>query len=291
MKRPKKTQRAGAEHGRLAIPRLGWENEHLATFLLSQISFVAHPITVADDIGSDFFCTIFERRVKNGLESLFPKNSFAIQVKSNLQKIPATNKIDYLFNLELPFFVGVVNRSHLRLSIYSGGYLPMMFSHYGRPSALTLIPLSDIASAGYYNGSPMGPCTLGLAHVCDISTDDRKETLREKARTISKLCSIVHSNISARASQEYIFKLDGDGRETKIMAGPSSFNTFRHNFYLRLAEVFYNFEWTLDRRPERFSKVEFLIYDRLYKELTAQSSELPSVLQEIYGRLLKRVSE
>jgi hypothetical protein len=55
--------------------RKGWENEHLASFLLSRIAFVANPLTVADDIGSDFFCTLFE--VFNG-DSLFPRNSLAI---------------------------------------------------------------------------------------------------------------------------------------------------------------------------------------------------------------------
>ena len=85
----------------LAIPRRGWENEHLATFMLSRISFVAHPITVADDIGSDFFCTLFEPRVEERIERLFPRNSFAVQVKSNFEKISVTNKIDYLLGLVL----------------------------------------------------------------------------------------------------------------------------------------------------------------------------------------------
>src|SRR3989442_8991321 len=76
----------------LAVPRKGWENEHLATFLLSQIAFVAHPLTVADDVGSDFFCTLFEPTAQDGTQMLFPLNSFAIQVKSNRDNVNATNK-------------------------------------------------------------------------------------------------------------------------------------------------------------------------------------------------------
>jgi hypothetical protein len=44
----------------LAIPHNGWDNEHLATFLLSRIAFVATPVKVGDDIGIDVFCTVFE---------------------------------------------------------------------------------------------------------------------------------------------------------------------------------------------------------------------------------------
>jgi len=44
----------------LSGPRIGWENERLASYLLSRFSFVAHTASIADDLGSDFFCTIFE---------------------------------------------------------------------------------------------------------------------------------------------------------------------------------------------------------------------------------------
>jgi hypothetical protein len=79
-----------------AVFRKGWENEHLATFLLSRISFVSQPITVGDDVGSDFFCTLFEARQSDSVEMLFLRNSFAIQVKSSKADVVATNKIEYL---------------------------------------------------------------------------------------------------------------------------------------------------------------------------------------------------
>ncbi len=110
--------------------RKGWENEHLASFLLSRISFVANPLTVTDDVGSDFFCTLFE---VSEADQLFPRSSFAIQIKSSKDQIDATGKIEHLRKLELPFFVGVVDQRNLRLSIYSGDYLPIFFSHYGIP--------------------------------------------------------------------------------------------------------------------------------------------------------------
>lgn len=114
--------------------RSGWENEHLASFLLSRIAFLANPITVADDIGSDFFCTLFE---VVEVDSLFPRSSFAIQIKSSRGKIDAKKQIEYFEKLELPFFVGVIDQGSLKLSIYSGEYLPILFSHFGRPQALS----------------------------------------------------------------------------------------------------------------------------------------------------------
>lgn len=62
---------------------VGWENEQLAHYLLSRFSFVAHPATVGDDIGSDFFCTVFDV-VESHPPQMVPQLTFAIQVKSNL---------------------------------------------------------------------------------------------------------------------------------------------------------------------------------------------------------------
>jgi hypothetical protein len=63
----------------LASPHKGWENEHLATFLLSRIAFVAGPVTVADDIGTDIFCTLFEVGKHKGQDVLLPRSSIESQ--------------------------------------------------------------------------------------------------------------------------------------------------------------------------------------------------------------------
>lgn len=119
--------------------RKGWENENLACFILSKFSFISQPVTIADDCGSDFFCTIFQRKKGNGCEYLIPKNSFAIQIKSNYETFDITNKIDYLESLEIPFFVGVADQKELKLSIYSGEYIPILFSYVGLPKKLEII--------------------------------------------------------------------------------------------------------------------------------------------------------
>ena len=276
----------------LAVPRKGWENEHLATFLLSQIAFVAHPLTVADDVGSDFFCTLFEPTAQDGTQMLFPLNSFAIQVKSNRDNVNATNKVGYLKRLELPFFLGVVERLDLRLLVYSGEYLPMMFSHLGTPAQLTLCPVppAEVKPGEAYDGIDGGPCTLRLPLVVELAAADSPDTLSEKRRKLTELCSRMHANISTWKLDEYIFKLDSEG-QVQIMAGPGSAQTFRHNFYLRLAEVFYNLERFYNQRTGDFSYAEFEMYERLYYDLLKSGQDIPNPLRGAFERLKNLVGK
>lgn len=271
----------------LSVTRTGWENEHLATFLLSRIAFVAHPVTVADDIGSDFFCTIFEPIDREGGAQLFPLSSFAIQVKSNRNRVPATNKIDYLISLELPFFLGVVDRAGSRLAVYSGEQLPIMFAHLGRPSKLLLCPV-DQAPDPPYTVASTSDCTLRMPLVVELSTADNQESLLSKGKVLAELCSRMHANLSAFTSKEYIFRTNRAG-DAKILAGPGSAQTFRHNFYLRLAEVFYNLQWLFEHKPEQFSRAEFDVYERLYKDLVKNGSDV-GIVSNFYERLKKCLS-
>jgi hypothetical protein len=82
--------------------RKGWENENLARFILSKFSFISHPATISDDLGVDFYCTFFvkvEKERKSPKNKpikdvfVFPKHSFAIQIKSNRRGFDITNKL------------------------------------------------------------------------------------------------------------------------------------------------------------------------------------------------------
>jgi hypothetical protein len=97
-------------------PRVGWESERLAHYLLSRFSFVAQPTSIADDVGPDFYCTIFDI-LDSTPPMVEPRTSFAIQVKSNVDKIEAHNKVQFLYNLEIPFFLGVANQANAELKI------------------------------------------------------------------------------------------------------------------------------------------------------------------------------
>lgn len=252
---------------------------------------MAHPLTIADDIGSDFLCTLFEVRDDDGTEKLFPTSSFAIQIKSNADKITATNKIDYLSTLELPYFVGTVDRSSLCLKVFSGEYIPIMFSQYKTPATLTLIPVETLGSLSYCEQTPEGCTTLRLPFVCEISASDQPDALREKAHKLRELCSLMHSNISARASREYIFRLNyGDGTTWLVLAGSSSVTTFRGNFDLRLAEVFYNLKWLHEHQPDKFNAREFAIYDALFKQMNEIGYEPHQLLRDVHARLSQLVN-
>jgi hypothetical protein len=271
--------------GQLAVPRKGWENEHLATHLLSQIAFVAHPMTVADDVGSDFFCTLFEPRGQGRNEVLFPLNSFAIQVKSSRRRVNATNKIEYLFGLELPFFLGVIDRSDSSLFVYSGEYLPFMFSHLGRPGQLTLqmVDNEKVTASNAYSGTGDGLCILRLPLVLRLAASDR-ETLSANRGKLTMLCSRMHRNISSWKLDEYIFTCDPPP-SVSIFAGCGSVQRFRLNFYLRLAEAFFNMKWLYENQPKDFSVAEFEMYDRIYTDLLNNSREIPPILEKVYKEL------
>lgn len=283
--------------GQLAAPRIGWENEHLATYLLSKISFVANPITVSDDVGSDFFCTLFESRVESKTEQLFPRNSFAIQIKSKKETVIATNKIEYLTNLELPFFLGVIDQKNLRLNIYSGEYLPLLFTQYGIPQKeLKLSPVRDIVDIKDYcrtttdKNLQLVTAFLKMPFVLEISASDTRDTVLAKSRQISTLCSRIHQNISARVSQEYIFRLSEPG-SASIMAGSGSVETFRRNFYLRLAEAFYNLEWITKSPHHNLNMDEFRVYEKCYLGLIEAKIEIPDLLRKIYNRLKGQLTD
>jgi hypothetical protein len=126
----------------LLTPRMGWQSEHLGLFILSKFAFCANPVTVSDDLGSDFFCCLFEIRRMKGQECVVPQASFAIQIKSSEGSVDVSNKIPYLADLELPFLLGIVDQKRLRLSLYSGEYLPLLFSKFGHPSRLRIKPVN-----------------------------------------------------------------------------------------------------------------------------------------------------
>ncbi|MGQ0665896.1 MAG: hypothetical protein ACT4O4_02580 [Nitrospiraceae bacterium] len=282
----------------LAAPRIGWENEHLATFLLSRISFVANPLTIADDVGSDFFCTLFESRIENNAEQLFPRNSFAIQIKSKEETILATNQIEYLTKLELPFFVGVIDRENLRLNIYSGEYVPILFTEHGIPQKeLKLSPVRnvEIEIKNYCQITKdeslhVLTAFLRMPFVIEISASDKRDTVFAKARQVSDLCSRMHQNISARVSQEYIFGLSEPG-SALIMAGPGSATTFRRNFYFRLAEAFYNLEWIMKSPQHNLRLDEFRVYEQCYVGLNEAGIEITDLLRGIYTRLKSQLTQ
>jgi hypothetical protein len=258
----------------LWIPRKGWENENLASFLLSRIAFVASPLSIGDDAGSDFFCTLFEN-VEN---KLFPRNSFAIQIKSSHDAVNFDGKTDYLEKIELPFFVGVIDQSSLTLSIFSGEYLPIFFSHYGRPDTMTLVLDDDALTSDHYCERAGERYKLRMPHVLDLNAHEDRDSVAMKGTQLLQLCVRMHQNISAKASSEYVFRLSD---RVLVFAGSSSAHTYKDNFDYRLAEAFYNLDWLYINDRIRFNMKEFTALEQCYLSLRTVR-QVPLALDAAY---------
>jgi ligand-binding SRPBCC domain-containing protein len=253
--------------------RTGWEGERLAHYLLSRFSFVAQPTTIADDVGSDFYCTIFDI-LDSKPPMVEPRTSFAIQVKSNADKIEFHNKVQYLHHLEIPFFLGVVDQTAAELKIYSAECFPMMTAVYGLPKKLWLRPVEECNPIRPYEGlSAQAGITLNCYHVCTFTASEGRDELRPKVAQLLKLCRRTLANIGTRRAEEHIYQLDDDAKRFSIVAGCGSVNYFRDNIYKRLAEAFYNFEYMLNRDPVLFDLAEFRIYEAFHLALVATRPE------------------
>ena len=276
----------------LAVTRRGWQNEHLAAFILSRLAFVAHPAKIGDDVGTDFFCTFFEEVHQEGNDYLVPKNSVAIQIKSSGTSIDATKQIQYLIRLELPFFVGILDQEHSTLTIYSGEYLPILFSYRGIPTSLILQLVShhDFGHDSYFDDLGNNSYRLRCPVVSTISATTTPESLAEESLRLRKVASRIHANIASRTSGEYIFSVGADGQTPMIMAGSGSVQVFRDNFKKRLAEVFFNLIWIANNPNIQLDIDECRFYERIYDDMRRRENDLPAYLVHVAELLKQRLN-
>ena len=276
----------------LGYPRIGWENENLASFLLSRFSFISRPHSVADDAGTDFFCTLFRRIIKTTnkkMEVLLPDNSFAIQIKSNKRKIPATKKIGYLSNLEIPYFIGVIDRQRTSLTLYSGAWIPHLFAYRGENIKLKLqVKDAKINEQNYHDKIEEREYLLKFPKVLEISAQEIPEDLNGKVEILSKLCSSIHENIASKKNKENFYNIPETENGTVTIAGKGSMQVFRNNFNKRLSEVFLNLKWShenaIEQRLKDFIRIEYQLYEDLFLKMQDlyPSGKLPTHLSIRY---------
>jgi len=109
----------------------GSRSEIIGEYLLSNIAFTV-PVVARSDIGVDLFCTLYEIEKVQRNKNLIPSSTFAIQIKSKDNPIILSKShIDYLTRLELPFFIGVVDRKKVCMKIYSCQQLLHLSLKYG----------------------------------------------------------------------------------------------------------------------------------------------------------------
>ena len=274
--------------------RLGWENERLASYLLSRISFISQPVSIGDDIGTDFFCTLFERQNIRKREFLLPRRSFAIQVKSSAKKIDVTPKLDYLEDLDSPYLIGVIKRSPVaQLEIYSADLIPVFLAYRGGREErekdrrkLKLTPCSQwptsldnafIEARGQYQ--------ILCPHVTTLKVTDTVDDLGRSTQALLAVCNRARRNIATREVEEHIYNLPF-GPSPVIMAGPGSKERFRNNFLLRLAEVFANLKWIRGNRRKEFSSREVQAFERIREALPSiYGADSFEPLRRVYAKL------
>ncbi len=275
----------------LAVMRRGWQNEHLAAFLLSKLAFVAQPAKIGDDIGTDFFCTFIEVLSQEGNDFLVPKSSFAVQIKSSDTDVDATKQIEYLARLELPFFVGIVDQEQSIVTIYSGEYLPILFSHKGIPKTLVLSlePTDNLDMDSYLVDKGDNSFVLKCPLATTLSTQMTSEAITEAGHQLREVASKTQRNITARTSNEYVFGIGKGGQSTVIMAGPGSVEVFRENFKRRLAEACRNLSWLADNHGYQFDAAEGRFYSKVYDDMFEHEGKQPQYLtkaaEELKGKM------
>ena len=267
----------------------GWDREKLAEYILSRFSFVAKPSTVSDDLGTDLFCTLFRLEERKGIDYPLPLSSFAIQIKSDDAPFDFSANINYLQNLEIPFFLGVVSESTKELTIFSGENLPKFFPHIGPLSKLKIKPLKRSQMSAPYEPMEGGKndYTVMFPKLITIGIDSTKKDLEETVEVLRDLCSLIHRNIATGKMQEYIFE-EYDKSSYSILAGPGSVEQFRGNFMKRLAENFYNLEWLYNQcngeKKEELIK-EFRIYEDTYLKIQKLYPSMHGLLISQYEKL------
>lgn len=268
--------------------RKGWQSEHLAKFIISKFAFIAEPSNISDDLGSDFYCTIFDIQKKG---QLLPQSSFSIQIKSNSNDIEITNKLSYLQNLEMPFFVGVVNRNLGKLTIYSGESIPHFFSLYGNPSTLpyethTFIKLTGSRDKEILTSKDENKYQLEFPKVLVIDTSFDYEKNKSTIVPFLSMISIIQKNISSCKAKEYVFDLIGF-ENVIIYSGSGSATTYKENFYKRLAEAFLSLKWIALSSQKDYRRSEYKIYEMTYLQLIKQDKNLPHYLKFAYQETKK----
>lgn len=259
--------------------RKGWEGENLARFILYKFSFVAHPSTVADDVGSDFFCTLFEVNREGRHDYLLPRNSFAIQVKSSADRFDVSDKLQYLANLEIPFFVGVVDRQNLKLIIYSGEYIPALFSYKGVPKKLEIEPCERSLLQrrdDYFDETEEDSYILKFPKVVEIEATAAGDELRARVEALRETSSLIYENIASKRNGQFIFKeYEGGIYFVTAFAGPTSIRFYKKNLVDRLAEAFVNLKWIYEKRPDQFNEQEFRAYESFFRQLEGLEAYRP----------------
>lgn len=164
-------------------------------------------MTVADDVGTDLYCTLFDILEREGREYTLPRHSVAVQVKSDRGPVDVTGKIEYLAKLEVPYDVGVVDRDALTLTLYSGRYLPDTFAYRGSPLRLRLVPRDQPVEEYYRSRDDPRGYDVACPIVTTLCAQDTRKQLVDKRGSLQADALAALSAIVSGLNKEFIFDI------------------------------------------------------------------------------------
>lgn len=261
--------------------RSGWNAERLAEFLLAKIGFVAAPTVVADDVGVDFYCTLFHRLPGKHVQ-LVPSLPLAVQVKSSLNTVRLTTAIGALRHLNVPFFVAVANVNRGSAELYSGRYLRYALDLHGVPSGLTAKLVARRLSAdAAVTRTTTTPLRLRVAmpRIGGWGVKSSQKALYRLRGILERECLEAGLNNYQSAAGQFLFRFTGP-RHVRVLAGSGSVRLFRAVMADRLTEYARNLQWLCEQRGQARAREQraFLEAARLLRNFVPHPRHLSSAL-------------
>jgi hypothetical protein len=104
----------------------GFRGEYLAKYIVSKFAFISES-NVSEDYGIDFYCGLIKNSINN--DYVHYDKPFLLQIKTKVSqnkrykkpniKYWTRDKIDTVFNLNLPFFIGFLDLKQKKLDIHT----------------------------------------------------------------------------------------------------------------------------------------------------------------------------
>lgn len=232
--------------------RVGWRNESLAYYILSSFAFLDQPSTIGDDLGIDFYCTIFNEKNFNNVIKLIPSEfRFAIQIKSNKRQIDISkSKLNYIYNLYYPLIYGILDKNGDVLHLYSNDAFDFNIS-LKWPELPLRIRFSEekiqLKERYFIHNKNR---ILYVYKFLSFSKHDSDTILENKVKKLVKVIQVMRDNIFSRLSKRFVFFDPFDeNRKPFFVMGKDSFNYVQMELnniafiYLR------NMEWFESKFP------------------------------------------
>lgn len=287
--------------------RQGWQAQNIAKVLLSQFSFLSEPVNIGDDIGSDFYCTIFEKIPINSNKNLLPTNSFLIQIKSagSISELLDISKYLPIFRqMDLPFIIGIVNKKELSMSLFSGELLPHFFALNGDVNCLyaEFIDKPKKRSDGdswlnyieWWKNISEDKNKLVFPKITEISLFQDEITFQNNVKEFSEICKTISKNLTSFGNQNFIFQ-DTITKFPIFYTRSSNEWTegIETDIQIRLAEMFYHIFFLSSKGEEEKerSNTLFKIYANLYNQLSLSNQEIIYICRFWFEKANKKINE